>query len=60
MDGALLLAANQALGEASAVALFTLAVAIMLWPLTKRLVEAHRQRVREESVAAGLAPEERK
>ena len=59
-EGALFPTSSQAVGEASAVALFILAVLIMLWPLTKRLVEARRQRVHESRVAAGLPSELRK
>jgi hypothetical protein len=44
-------------GDASSIALFGLALAIMLWPLGRRLAEARRQRVHESRIAAGQADE---
>jgi hypothetical protein len=46
-------AASAAVGAASSLALFGLALSIMVWPLAKRILDAHRQRTRELS-AAGL------
>jgi hypothetical protein len=43
-------AGSATLGAASGIALFALALGIMVWPLAKRLLDAHRQRARELSL----------
>lgn len=51
---------DRTLGEASGAALFILAVAILCWPLARRLLEARRQRAQELRIASGLGAEQRK
>jgi hypothetical protein len=54
-----LTAPSLSAAEASWLALFSLALAIMLWPLGKRMMEAHRSRAHELRIALGQT-EERK
>jgi hypothetical protein len=41
-------------GILAGAALFALAMAILLWPMVRKLAEARRQRVRETRIALGL------
>lgn len=50
-------ALDPGIGHASAVALFVLAVAILVWPMTRRLLRARRERAHLTRVASGLDEE---